>query len=279
MKKTDLEKLVFEILEELQKEMIAYNTSKGNMTGYDCVICQNRGFFMEISQGSISPYQKYVPCECQKIRQSINNMQQSGLSDILKEKTFDNFNANEQWLIDLKNKAMKYANDPQGSWFYVGGMTGAGKTHICSAIYMSLIRKGLSPKYFRWREGIIPIKAAVNDWEIYNELIGKLKNCELLYIDDLFWTGHNQEGRNSMPTQADMNLAFEVIDYRYLNKNKITIISSEFDMNELYKIDPSIAGRIKERCGENVVSIKKDPKRNYRIQNHTARTAGKQGDE
>lgn len=254
------------IKSKLQKETLSFNQSIGDLEGYDCVECKNRGFFMEIVPLGRNLYTKMVPCECQKIRRNKTNMERSGLSDFLKEKTFDNFKTKNQWQLDLKSMAMEYAEDPQNKWFYVGGATGIGKTHICSAIYTSLINKGYSPRYFRWREEINRIKAVVNDWDAYSEIVKKLKYCDLLYIDDLFWTGRNPDGTKAMPTTADMNFVFEILDYRYLHKEKITIISSELNRQDLYNVDPAIAGRIQERCGKYLLSFRDDPERNYRRQ-------------
>lgn len=252
---------------KLQKETLSYNLSKGDLEGYDCIECKNRGFFMETVAFRGNLYNKMVMCECMKIRRNKENIARSGLSDFLREKTFENFSTKNQWQLDLKTKAMEYVENPYHHWFYVGGITGMGKTHICSAIYTALIGKGYSPRYFRWRDEISRIKCVANDWEAYGEIVNKLKYCDLLYIDDLFWTGRNPDGTKAMPTTADMNVAFEIIDYRYLHKSKITIISSELNRQALTDIDPAIAGRIAERCGSYMLTYKDDPLKNYRGQN------------
>lgn len=48
-------------------------------------------------------------------------------------------------------------------------------------------------------------------------------------------------------TDKDINLAFELINHRYLDSTKSTIISSERTMEELMSIDEALGGRIYEK--------------------------------
>jgi DNA replication protein DnaC len=66
-----------------------------------------------------------------------------------------------------------------------------------------------------------------------------MKQVDVLYWDDLF--KHPKE-----PTSFEIDLAFEVLNYRYLNL-KPTIISSERTPNELLAIDEALGSRILER--------------------------------
>ena len=66
-----------------------------------------------------------------------------------------------------------------------------------------------------------------------------------------------------MPTPADVNVAFEIINYRYNNPSLLTIISSELTEADLLDIDEAVAGRIFERAKS--ISISKNRDRNYRI--------------
>ena len=49
----------------------------------------------------------------------------------------------------------------------------------------------------------------------------------MLYIDDLFKPTYDDFGKPRSPTAADIKLAFEIINYRYVNQ-KTTIISHHF---------------------------------------------------
>ena len=62
----------------------------------------------------------------------------------------------------------------------------------------------------------------------------------MLYIDDFL------KGRI---TDADINLAFELINARYNRRETaITIISSELDLGTVTKLDEALGGRIYERA-------------------------------
>ena len=61
-----------------------------------------------------------------------------------------------------------------------------------------------------------------------------------------------------------MKLAFEILNYRYINK-KPTILSSEWYINELADMDEATASRIAERCGEFSMMVGRDRSRNHRF--------------
>ena len=86
------------------------------------------------------------------------------------------------------------------------------------------------------------------------------KKAEVLYIDDLFKT---EQGKN--PTTADINVAFEILNYRYRNPQLITLISSEKTIQELVRIDEAVGSRIFEMSRDFCVNIGKDIKKNYRL--------------
>lgn len=83
-----------------------------------------------------------------------------------------------------------------------------------------------------------------------------------MYIDDLFKVGRAADG-TSNPTGADVSLAFEIINYRYVN-HLPTIVSTEKSPQELVGIDEATGSRIIELAGGNVYSIGRDQRRNYR---------------
>lgn len=231
--------------------------------GYNCDICKNKGVIAKLEEnpdGSFTHY--YTDCKCAPIRLSINRMKKSGLKNIIKDYTFDKFEENEPWQKALKQAAMDYVENPEG-WFFLGGQSGAGKTHICTAICREFLLSGKRVMYMLWRDDIVKIKAAVNDSEEYSRMIDRFKNAEVLYIDDLFKTGKTADNVRQTPTGADINVAFEIINYRYNNPNLLTIVSSELTEDELIDVDEAIGGRIFERSKS--ISIAKNRDRNYRI--------------
>ena len=110
------------------------------------------------------------------------------------------------------------------------------------------------------------IKSLITEGEKYEHAVFKLKTVEVLYIDDLFKTGKDLNGKIQRPTTADINLAFEIINYRYNNKNLVTIISSERNITEIMDIDEAVGGRIFELSSKKnyAVNISNNMNKNYR---------------
>lgn len=230
--------------------------------GYECSLCKNKGFIAKLVENEDGTYSHcFAPCKCDEIRKSIIRLNKSGLKNIIKDYKFSNFEDTEPWQKVIKEAAMEYAKNPEG-WFFLGGQSGSGKTHLCCAICREFIYAGKSLQYFMWRDDIVKIKAAVTDSEVYSGLMEKYKQCDVLYIDDLFKMGMSKDDVVK-PTTADINVAFEIINYRYNNPNLLTIISSELSEDELVDIDEAIGGRIYERA--KAFTISKDRSRNYRI--------------
>lgn len=139
----------------------------------------------------------------------------------------------------------------------------SGKTHLCTAICREFLLAGRKVLYMLWRDEIVQLKANVNDAEAYRKIIDKYKTADVLYIDDLFKTGKTADQQNQKPTAADINAAFEIINYRYNNPALLTIISTELSEDELLDIDEAVGSRIYERA--KAITIAKDRSRNYRI--------------
>jgi DNA replication protein DnaC len=242
------------------------NKTEGNRNeedGHNCKICKNKGYvFKVVDNGDGSFGHVCADCKCAEIRKSIMRMKRSGLKDIIKDYTFDKFKDTEPWQKSIKSAAMEFAKNPDG-WFALCGQVGCGKTHLCTAICREFLLDGRKVQYMLWRDEIVKIKGAVNDPEEYSKLISKYKTADVLYIDDLFKTGKAADNTTQKPTPADINAAFEIINYRYNNPSMITIISTELTEDELLDIDEAVGSRIYERA--KAITIGKDRSRNYRI--------------
>lgn len=243
-----------------------WNNTEGNRNeedGYNCTICKNKGTIAKLVDHGNGKYSHcFADCKCVETRRSIMRMQRSGLKDIIKDYTFDKFIDTEPWQKSIKAAAMEYAQNPDG-WFALCGQVGCGKTHLCTAICREFLLSGRKVLYMLWRDEIVKLKANVNDAEAYGKLIDKYKTADVLYIDDLFKTGKGAEQQSQKPTPADINAAFEIINYRYNNPALLTIISTELSEDELLDIDEAVGSRIYERA--KAITIGKDRSRNYRI--------------
>lgn len=252
---------------ELEKyKADCYNRSEGHLNaqdGYNCDKCHNKGVTVRAYQDDMGTWKLiYTDCECAEVRRTIKRMKASGLKDIIRDYTFAKYQAIEPWQKQIKDAAMAYAKEPNG-WFFVGGQSGSGKTHICTAICREFLLAGMPVQYMLWRDDVVKLKAAITEPESYKALIARYKDTKVLYIDDLFKTGKSQEGTPQRPTGADVNVAFEIINYRYNNPELLTVISSECTVDELLDIDEAVAGRIVEKA--KTFSLGKDRKKNWRL--------------
>lgn len=230
-------------------------------TGWDCPICKNRGRIYEVErEPDGSPHRVFRVCKCEETRRTIRRMQESGLKNIISDSLLQNFETPEPWQQTIKAAAIKYAKAPEG-WFFLGGQSGCGKTHLCTGISREELLRGRRVVYMMWRDHAPRLKAAVNEPD-YASLVDPYKKAEVLYIDDLFKTG--QTAGKALPSAGDINLAYEIINYRYVSKLP-TIISSEFLLQELVDIDEALAGRIAQMAGTNAFSINLDRGKNYRL--------------
>lgn len=235
------------------------NSTIGNLTGYDCKKCLNRGnIAIPKEDGGIS----FQECDCMKTRRCIWEMEKSGLKNIIREKTFEAFTAAEAWQNSIKAGAVTYAERLEG-WLLFCGQSGSGKTHLCTAVCRSRLLAGDEVRYMPWRDKVAELKALSLDNERRAEILNGYKTAQILYIDDLYKVGRAADG-TSNPTGADIGLAFEIINHRYIN-HLPTIIYTEKTPQELIEIDEATGSRIIEMSGNNVYSIARDTRRNYRL--------------
>lgn len=238
------------------------NDSDGTLDdGYNCPICKNKGYIAYVKNQGGYFYEYQKECTCQTVRREVRRLKFSGLQNP-ESYSFDNYQVTDRWQGYVKERAEAYIKESGEAWFFIGGQSGAGKTHICTAISVAFIKeRKRRVHYMLWRDEVTKLKSIVMDNpEEYEDSLNKLKTVDVLYIDDLFKTG-----RGEPPTKADVNLAFEVLNFRY-NAKLPTIISSEYTLNEIIDIDEAIGGRISERTEKNyLLSIGKDRKKNYRL--------------
>ena len=219
-----------------------------DLGGVDCELCGNKGYtlFMRDNGELVSR-----ECECMAKRRSMRRIRKSGISDMLMRYTFKNYDDSDDVRQSVKKTAINYANADSG-WFYIAGQPGSGKTHICTAICARLIDRGKDVYYMKWRDESRQLKSLINS-DALEEPLEKLKTVYALYIDDFFKGGSNE---------ADVRLAFEIINARYNNSKLRTIISTEMPLNEILQIDEALGSRIYERSRGFVIAA---PKENYRL--------------
>ncbi len=220
---------------------------KYGLDNVTCEKCRNTGYITEVRNGLL--YSN--PCSCLKERVSKRRLKQSGMEDMAARNTFGNFSADDAQLEKIKRAADQYATKPSG-WFYISGRPGSGKTHLCTAMCQKIIEAGRRVGLMMWRDESRKLKAVINDPEA-DALLHDLKTIPVLYIDDFFKGGISE---------ADLRLAFEILNYRYNNSGLLTIISSEYDLKKVFDADEALASRIYEKAKGNIF---RTPDKNWRI--------------
>ncbi len=242
--------------EMLNKEAEFKNSNRFDpYDGVDCPICKNRGYIAVVKNGYVIDEE----CECLIERRVNLYLEKSGLSDIAKRYTFENYVETEAWQKGIKKLALEYVEkDWNKHWFFIGGQSGVGKTFICTAIEIALMKKGLKGYYMLWQDEIARIRALKFQSDKLDDTLDKLTNVKVLYIDDLF------KAYNGQIDKEDFNLTMNLLNIRY-KENKTTIISTELTLDEIKNLDRALGGRIYERTTEKYsLSITKNDEKDYR---------------
>ena len=195
-------------------------------------------------------------------------MRNSGLSEALDTQTFETFVTKTETQRKIKEAAEKYLerlfedrDSQRRPWFYIGGNPGCGKTHICTAICGEILKKNVGVRYMQWLDVSRKLKASVND-EDFEDEVAEYINVSVLYIDDLLKQKYTE---TPTFTEADIKIAFTILNARYL-MNKPTIISSEWDLvNQLLPADEGVFSRVYERCKGNRLTIERKIENNFRL--------------
>ena len=130
----------------------------------------------------------------------------------------------------------------------------SGKSHICTAICRELIERNRDVYYMPWRDESTGLKSMITDSYEYERRMRKLKRVEVLYIDDFLKGGDSD---------ADIRLAYEILNFRYNDTGLRTILSSETDLKTLLKRDEALGGRVYERARGYVLQA---PAKNMRFE-------------
>lgn len=250
-----------------ERQAAFYNMTEGELNqqdGINCPICKNRGNIAIVDNG----YMKMKKCECMKKRELYSRLSNCGMNrEQLKNYRFENYKVETEWQKGIFDRIKEYYKSLANNkfWLYIGGTTGAGKTHLCTAIFQKLINNGLSGKYMIWNSEVsqlINLKRSFNidNQERYSDRIDELIDCDVLYIDDFM--------QRDFKIEDSLNVAYEIINTRYNNPNKITIISSELVREDLQDMINSVFGRIYQRAnnGKYFINIIGQDK-NYRLNN------------
>ena len=221
---------------------------------YECAKCKDLGYILNPETN------RYKICECEERKKYQRILEKSGISENFKKIGFKEFETKTEWQKKAKSEAVDYVKNfgdiekSRNNSIAFLGNCGAGKTHLSIAIANNLMSKNIGVLYMSYREAVTKIKQVITDDEVYNKQISRYKNARVLLIDDF------AKGKT---TEADVNIMFEIINYRYLNAKPI-IISSELTQDRLLNFDEAVGSRIIEMCKSRICEVV-GVKNNYRL--------------
>ena len=234
-----------------------YNAEAGELEGLNCEMCKNKGYFWEVVKSyNYGSYDiERNDCICLNERRMLAARKASGLAELPQHYSFEAYTTECHRKKKVKDSAVAFLND-NGKCFFIGGKSGTGKTHICTAMCKVLLARGKKTHYMLWQDEAVRLNAVVNEKE-YGPAISKLQSVEVLYIDDFL-----KPVAGSVPSAAQVMRAFEIINARY-NIGLVTIISSERSITKIIDIDEALGSRIVEMAGK--YSFNTDKMENYRL--------------
>lgn len=243
-----------------------YNKTVGKLTGVNCDKCLNKGYIAKINSEGVEVHEE---CECMKIRDNIKAMEKSGLNGLLDRYTFNGYEVTSDWQKRMKAACEIYAQHSADEWLFLSGVSGSGKTHLCTAVCKYLISEGHEVKYLLWFDIVHRLEGLRYKYEDRQAYISEISNAEILYIDDFLKSPKDTDGVSKQPNATELRYAYEILNNRY-NGNKKTILSTEWQLQEINGFDTAVAGRIKERSAKFVIQVQRGEDRNYRMKTSQA---------
>lgn len=247
-----------QILKRLEEQHLVQHDTEEPEQEYKCEICQDREWIFRVDENGCEYARK---CQCWERNTALRLMSSSGISEADTLKGFKDFNTfNENGLTIAKNTAIKYfqdfeqIRDSRHNSILLCGASGRGKTTLGMAVANNLMKKCVGVRYMPYRDEVTRLKQEIVDEYTYNEHMNKLKTAKVLFIDDLL---------KGKITESDVNILYEIINYRYLERLPI-IVSTEKLVNELLDFDEAIGSRLLEMCKGYVITFGRDIP-NYRM--------------
>lgn len=216
---------------------------------YECAACKDTEWIFKRDEKGNEFASR---CQCWERKQAIRLMAHSGIREEDTKRGFDDFKTfNESPLMIAKQTAARYCKDfeqireSRHNSLLLCGASGRGKTTLGMAVANNLIHRCVGVRYMPYRDEVTRLKQIITDDEAYSERMYKLKTARVLFIDDML---------KGKVTDSDVNIMYEIINYRYLERLPM-IISTEKLSNELLDFDEAIGSRVLEMCKGYVVTF------------------------
>lgn len=194
----ELDKLIYDERKKKCDECISYETCKQDLIGIAPIIINDR----------------LSGVKCSRARGSMNT------NLILDQKYMT---------VELDNKKELFNQLKINHTLYIHSKSGLGKTHFL--YYLANLYNGNGKNIYinLVQNCMLEIKETFNKYQdaTISSVIRKLQTIDVLLLDDL--------GNERATDFTLLEVLQAIIDYRYLN-NKITVVSSNYAPDELFKI-------------------------------------------
>ncbi len=207
-----------------------------------CPLCKGAGYLRSNVPFGHPNFGKPLACECKEAEKKEKRRQQLlELSDLgaYRAKSLANFSTHFPGIHPAIQEAFEvsqdYAQDPQG-WLLLVGPNGCGKTHLAAAIANKCLDSGSVVLFAVVPDLLAHLRStfAPTAPEGYDKLFSKMREAELLVLDDL--------GSHQSSPWANEKL-FQLLNYRY-NSQYPTVITANND--GLSSVDVRIQSRLSD---------------------------------
>ncbi len=207
-------------------------------------------------------------CDCRERLKLQRLFESSKITPAFRATTFESFITSGRPIIiqSMFKSALDYSRrfneikSDKNNWLVLLGEPGSGKTHLTMAVANEKINERVKVLYFQHVEGVNEMKDILRTGEeSLLEKVREMQQVDFLVWDDLFKPVKDKKN----PTAFEIEKAFEILNYRYLNLLP-TAISSERTPKELVEIDRATGSRILER-GKGHLVVVEGIENNYRL--------------
>ncbi len=207
-----------------------------------CPRCKGAGYLRANVPFGHPNFGKPIACECKEAEKKEKRRQQLlELSDLgaFRAKSLANFSTRTPGMHPSVQEAFEvaqdYAHDPYG-WLLLVGPNGCGKTHLAAAIANQCLDSGSMVLFAVVPDLLAHLRAAFAPTapEGYDQLFAKMREAELLVLDDL--------GAHQSSPWASEKL-FQLLNYRY-NSQYPTVITA--NKSGLSSIDDRVLSRLSD---------------------------------
>lgn len=228
-----------------------------NMT-FECEICKDTGWIetdnITTECGAVTNGMRR--CNCVEVKRCKKILENSGIAEAFQSRTVKDYISKNKQQAVAKSMCIDYIKgfeeikQNRENSIALLGQPGAGKTHLLIAIGNALLKSGIGVIYAEYPSMVTQLKQTIRYEEEFQREINKYKNAPVLILDDMY----KNMLRNGKINESDLNIMFNIINYRYLKKSP-TLVSSEYKLKDLIYFDEAIGSRIGEMCKGRVIEF------------------------